>query len=326
MVGPPGSPIVGPPGSTLIATDRGDIGVRIDRVVLRHLERMPGLTRNRIQRLIDVGAVQVNGRVITRASARIAAKDVIAITLPERKPRQAPAAEDLPLDIRYEDDDLLIVNKPPGQVSHPAFRNTSGTLLNALLAHARGDWTPALVSRLDKDTSGLVLVAKHKVIHVSLQRLANSHQIEKDYLAVVQGKPPARGTIDLALDRDPWDERRVTVRDRGGVPSVTKFERLQYAAIGPERFLSLVRCRLVTGRMHQIRVHLAAKGWPIVGDATYGVKFAGIDRQALHAWRLGFTHPRTGARVEVTAPPPPDIASLLLRFDASQIREHRPQR
>lgn len=321
MLGPPEST-----GPTLIATDRGDIGVRIDRVVSRHLGQIPGLTRNRIQRLIDVGAVQVNGRVITRASARIAANDVIAITLPERKRRQAPAAEDLPLDIRYEDDDVLIVNKPPGQVSHPAFRNTSGTLLNAVLAHAREGWTPALVSRLDKGTSGLVLVAKSKSMHAALQRCAHANAIEKDYLALVQGKPPSRGTIDLALDRDPWDTRRVTVRDRGGVPSVTRFERLRYVVIGPDRFLSLLRCRLVTGRMHQIRVHLAARGWPIVGDTTYGVKFAGIERQALHAWRLAFVHPTTGARVDVTAPPPPDMASLLERFDARQIGEDGPER
>jgi 23S rRNA pseudouridine1911/1915/1917 synthase len=309
-----------------VVPDRGDVGVRIDRVLLRHLGHIPGITRNRLQRLIDVGQVHVNGQPIARASARVAAADVIAIQLPDRKPRTPPQPESLPLDIRYEDDHIVVVNKPPGQVAHPAFRHSSGTLLNALLAHASGAWMPALVGRLDKGTSGLVLVAKSKPVQASLQRLSNANAIEKDYLAVVQGKPPGRGLIDLALDRDPWDARRVTVRDRGGVPSVTKFERLRSVKIGPDRWLSLVRCRLVTGRMHQIRVHLAAKGWPIVGDATYGVTFAGMDRQALHAARLAFVHPASAARIEVTAPPPADMADLLGRFDVSETGQHRPER
>jgi 23S rRNA pseudouridine1911/1915/1917 synthase len=242
------------------------------------------------------------------------------VVLPERKPRRAPVAESLPLDIRYEDTDLLIVNKPPGQVSHPVFRHSSGTLLNALMAYADGAYTPSLASRLDKGTSGLVLVAKHKGIHTALQRLSDNNGIEKEYLAIVAGKPPGRGTIDLALDRDPWDTRRVTVRDRGGMPSITRFVRIRHVAVGPDRHLSLVRCRLITGRMHQIRVHLAAKGWPIVGDATYGVTMTGLDRQALHAWRLAFSHPTSGDHVEVTAPPPPDMAAVLDRFDAREIR------
>jgi 23S rRNA pseudouridine1911/1915/1917 synthase len=309
-----------------VAIDRGDVGVRIDLVLLRHLSHIPGVTRNRLQRLIDRGAVLVNGRAITRASSRLAASDVVAIELPDRKPRATPVAEDLPLDVRYEDDELLVVNKPAGQVSHPAIRHSSGTLLNALLAHANGVWTPALVSRLDKGTSGLVIVAKNARMHAALQRLSQAHGIDKDYLAVVQGKPPVRGTIDLALDRDPWDRRRVTVRDRGGVPSITRFERLRYVVTGPATFLSLVQCRLVTGRMHQIRVHLAAKGWPIVGDPTYGVRYAGVDRQALHAWRISFAHPVTGMRIEISAPPPEDMARVLDRFDAREVGQHRPER
>ncbi|HUE86657.1 MAG TPA: RluA family pseudouridine synthase [Vicinamibacterales bacterium] len=303
-----------------VVPDRGDVGVRIDRVLLRHLGHIPGITRNRLQRLIALGAVTVNGRPVSRSSARIASADAISVTLPERKPRAAPVAEDLPLDIRHEDDDLLVVDKPAGQVSHPAFRHSSGTLLNALMAYANGAWAPSLVSRLDKGTSGLVLVAKQKPMHAALQRLSHDNAIDKEYLAIVAGKPPARGTIDLALDRDPWDARRVTVRDRGGVPSITTFARVRSVAVGPDRQLSLVRCRLVTGRMHQIRVHLAAKGWPIVGDATYGVRIPGLERQALHAWRLAFTHPSTGNRVDVTAPPPADMAALLARFDAGEIR------
>ena len=304
-----------------VAIDRGDVGVRIDRVLRRHLSGLPGVTRNRLQRLIDGGFVTVNGDTISRAAARVRQDDVICVSLPARKPRTPVAAEDLPLDVRYEDDLLLVVNKPAGQVAHPALGNPSGTLLNALAGYARGRWSPALVSRLDKGTSGVVLVAKNKATHAALQRLSNDDAIAKEYLAVVSGKPPARGTIDLALDRDPWDRRRVTVRDRGGVPSVTRFQRLKWVALAPDRFLSLLRCRLVTGRMHQIRVHLAAKGWPILGDAAYGVTFAGIDRQALHASRLTFVHPDRGSEVDVSAPPPADIAGLLRLFDAREIAE-----
>jgi 23S rRNA pseudouridine1911/1915/1917 synthase len=309
-----------------IKVDRGDVGVRIDRVLQRHLSHLPGVTRNRLQRLIEAGSVLLNGRPVSRASARVTSGDAIQIDLPERRPRTPPAAEALPLSIIYEDDHLLLVNKPAGQVSHPAFRNPGGTLLNAVLAHAAGSWTPSLVSRLDKGTSGLVLVAKRTSTHAALQRLSNALGIEKDYLAVVIGKPPARGTIDLALDRDPWDRRRVTVRDRGGVNAVTRFERIRTVTVQTGEYRSLVRCRLVTGRTHQIRVHLAAKGWPIAGDATYGKKVAGIDRQALHAWRLAFTHPSTGVRVDVTAPVPADMEGLLRLFNTSEIGEHGAER
>ena len=309
-----------------IKVDRGDVGVRIDLVLQRHLSHLPGVTRNRLQRIIDHGLVHINGRPVSRASARVAPADTIEIDLPERRARTAPVAESLPLDVVHEDEHLLIVNKPAGQVSHPAFRNPSGTLLNAILAHASGGWTPALVSRLDKGTSGLVLVAKHKSVHAALQRLSNSHGIDKDYLAIVFGKPPARGTIDLGLDRDPWDRRRVTVRDRGGVNAVTQFERVRAVASGADAFMSLVRCRLVTGRMHQIRVHLSAKGWPIAGDATYGRKVAGMTRQALHAWRVAFTHPASGVRVDATAPVPADMERLLMLFSTGQIGEHSPER
>jgi 23S rRNA pseudouridine1911/1915/1917 synthase len=299
----------------VVEIDRGDVGVRVDRVLLRHLSHIPGVTRNRLQRLIDAHAVTINGRAVTRASTRVHPADALVVELPERKPRQAARGEELPIDVRYEDDDLLIVNKPPGQVSHPAFRNSSGTLLNALIAYARGRWLPALVSRLDKDTSGLVLVAKTRAIQTALQRLSSDNAIDKEYLAIVAGKPPAAGLIDLAIDRDPWDARRVTVRDRGGVPSVTRFKRLRAVAIASDRYLSLVRCRLITGRTHQIRVHLAARGWPVVGDAAYGVRHPDIKRQALHAWRLAFRHPVSEVAIDVTAPPPEDMAALLRAFE-----------
>ena len=278
-------------------------------MLLRHLRDVRGLSRNKIQKLIEVGAVRINDKPAPRISWRVAAGDALTIDLPDAPARQRPKAEALPIDILYEDDDLLVVNKPAGQVAHPAFKNSSGTLLNALLSYANGNWTPALVNRLDKDTSGLVLVAKSSTIQTALQRAMNKNEVEKDYLAVVRGKPtPAKGTIDLALDRDPWDRRRVMVRDRGGQQSVTRYERIATARDGT---LSVVRCRLITGRTHQIRVHLAAKGWPILGDGTYGTKDARIDRQALHAWRLAFAHPDTRQRIALIAPVPEDISSLV---------------
>ena len=310
-----------------IKPDRGDIGIRLDRVLLRHLAHIPGVTRNRLQRLVASGSVQINGRVVARAASRVAAGDSIRVELPETRRRVRPAAEKLPLFVLYEDDWLLIVNKPAGQVAHPAFRNTTGTLLNALLSHAAGKWTPSLVNRLDKDTSGVVLVAKAGEVQTALQRLGDRNQIEKDYLAIVTGRPPVKGTIDVALDRDPWDRRRVTVRDRGGVPSVTRFARVRSVETAPDQPVSLLKCRLVTGRMHQIRVHLAAKGWPIVGDATYGGPQFGRPRfdtpptrQALHAWRLAFTHPVSADRIDVTAPIPADMQQLLSVFHLREIQ------
>jgi 23S rRNA pseudouridine1911/1915/1917 synthase len=294
-----------------IALDRGDVGTRVDRVLLRHLRDVPGISRNKIQQLIAGGSVLINSRPAPRTSRRLAAGDALTIDLPEPRPRAVPAPEPLPLEIVFEDDHLLIVNKPAGMVVHPAFRNASGTLFNALLYYARGwpaDARPGLLQRLDKHTSGLVIVSKRRSVHVALQRAMNANRVEKDYLAIVIGRPsPAKGTIDLALDRDPWDRRRVMVHDRGQ-PSVTRYQRL---AVSPSEGLSLVQCRLITGRTHQIRVHLAAKGWPILGDAVYGGPDPRLARQALHAWRVAFDHPVTRERVSVSAPLPPEMNALL---------------
>ena len=291
-----------------VSIDRGDHGVRLDRVLLRHLSDEKGASRNRIQKWIDAGDVLLNGAAPPRAAWRVQAGDDIRVRVANIPQRSKPKAEAIAIEVLYEDDDLLAVNKPPGLVVHPSFGNTSGTLMNGLLARAQS-WpagsTPALLGRLDKNTSGLILVTKRSAIYTALQRAMAANRIEKDYLAIVQGKPsPPRGTIDLALDRDPWDRRRVTVTDRGGQPSVTKYERVAATATH-----AIVRCRLITGRTHQIRVHLAAKGWPIVGDATYG-KAAGFPRQALHAWRLRFKHPRTGKEMSLEAPLPADMRAL----------------
>lgn len=300
-----------------ITLDRGDVGVRIDRVLLRHLRDQKGVSRNRIQRWIDEGGVLVNGRSAARASWRVQAGDELRVRVSAIPVRAKPKPEDIPIEVLYEDDDLLAVNKPAGMVVHPSFRNTTGTLMNGLLARAQS-WppgcSPALLGRLDKLTSGLVLVTKRPAIHAQLQRAMAANRIDKEYLAIVHGKPPLKGTIDLALDRDPWDERRVTVTDRGGQPSVTKYERLATAT-----GYAAVRCRLITGRTHQIRVHLAAKGWPIVGDAVYGnirlkpdTTGFGITftRQALHAWRISLRHPKTQQLLSLEAPLPDDMRGL----------------
>jgi len=294
----------------VIGLDRGDHGVRVDRVLLRHMRDAKGVSRNRIQKWIDAGDVLINGGAPPRAAWRVQAGDELRVRVADLPKRESPRAEAIELDILYEDDDLLAVNKPPGLVVHPSFKHASGTLMNGLLDRARtwpGGSTPALLGRLDKLTSGLIIVTKRTQIYSSLQRAMAARRVDKDYLAIVRGKPsPARGTIDLALDRDPWDRRRVTVTDRGGQPSVTRYERLSTA-----NGFSMIRCRLITGRTHQIRVHLSAKGWPIVGDATYGSsgepKFP---RQALHSWKIAFRHPRTGKEIAIEAPLPGDMREL----------------
>lgn len=291
-----------------ILLDRGDHGVRVDRVLLRHLRDGKGVSRNRIQKWIDGGDVLVNGAPPARPAWRVQAGDELRVRVRTIPVRARPAPESLHLEVLYEDGDLIAINKPAGLVVHPSYRNTTGTLMNGVLALAQawpGGSTPALLGRLDKLTSGVVLVTKRPAVHASLQRAMAANRIDKEYLAIVCGKPsPLRGTIDLALDRDPWDRRRVTVTDRGGQPSVTKYERL--ATTG---HFSTVRCRLITGRTHQIRVHLAAKGWPIVGDATYG-KPSPFPRQALHAWRLTFRQPTTGRELSIEAPVPSDMRGL----------------
>ena len=314
----------------ILTADRGDAGLRLDLVLRRHLTGVDRATRTRVQVWIEDGRVSVNGTPVRRVATRAALGDVVAVTLPESSnPSLHPvmAAEDLPLEVLFEDDRLLAIDKPAGVVVHPTYRNTEGTLMNALLWRARG-WPaterPSLVGRLDKLTSGIVIVAKTAAIHSALQRELSSGRSEKDYLAVVYGRVnEARGEIDLRLGRDRGDRRRVIASATSGAASLTRFERLGRAA-APRAGLSLLRCRLATGRTHQIRVHLAARGWPLVGDPVYGEpRWAQVvdptlaavlrtfPRQALHAWRVAFTHPITGERLLLEAPVPQDLAGLL---------------
>jgi 23S rRNA pseudouridine1911/1915/1917 synthase len=244
-------------------------------------------------------------------------------------------AEDVRLDVLYEDDHLVALDKPAGLVAHPTYWNMKGTLMNALLWYARG-WPatqrPSLVGRLDKLTSGIVIVAKTARMHAALQRALTAGRGEKDYLAVVYGRVNvARGTIDLRLGRDRHDRRRIVASAEVGAPSRTHFERLARVA-APRAGLSLLRCRLVTGRTHQIRVHLAARGWPLVGDPTYGkarwpqvvdpalaAALRAFPRQALHAWRVALTHPITGEGLILEARVPRDLDALLMRSGLSTV-------
>jgi 23S rRNA pseudouridine1911/1915/1917 synthase len=207
--------------------------------------------------------------------------------------------------ILYEDEDLVIVDKPAGVVVHPTYKNPRGTLLDALPAGSR------IAGRLDRPTSGLVVVAKTADAHARLQRTLASPDSEKRYLALVHGVTDAVGTIELPLASDPADRRR-RIAAIAGAPSTTDFERIDTGALDGAA-VSLLRCGLLTGRRHQIRVHLAARGWPIVGDATYGTPLAGFPRIALHAWRLTFVHPRTGDRLIVECAPPRELDELLSR-------------
>ncbi len=307
--------------------DRGDAAHRLDHAAARHLAGPFSLSRAELQRLVAQGRVSVNGAPATRPAQRLQAGDVVQVDTPRPPRRPAPSPEALPLSILYEDTAIVVLVKPAGMVVHPSSAHRAGTLLNALLWHAGRDpgeaaaWQPRLVQRLDQHTSGLLVVAKSPEVHTALQ--GERSRFVKEYLTIVWGRPvPARGEIAHRLGRDPLDRRRVTVSD-GGAAALTRYQVLDRSR-GNARGLSLLRCELVTGRTHQLRVHLAAQGWSIVGDPAYGqpprarlVDVAvdraarGFPRQALHAWRLAFAHPRSGRRLHFEAPLPPDLAALM---------------
>jgi 23S rRNA pseudouridine1911/1915/1917 synthase len=318
-----------------LTADRGDAGLRVDLVLRRHLTDVRAATRTRVQSWIEAGLVSVNGVIVSRASARAAYGDAISVTLPAPRADVSSSAdpdngtEGAALDVIHEDDQLLAVNKPPGIVVHPTYKNAAGTLMSALRWYGRrwpSGQRPSLVGRLDKLTSGVLVVAKTAAAHAALQRELSSSRSDKEYLAVVYGRVnAARGVIDFPLGFDGNDRRRMVASRATGLPSVTIFERIARGG-----GLSLLRCRLVTGRRHQIRVHLAARGWPIVGDPVYLTSAANgtprwsripdpaladvvrmFPRQALHAHRIGLTHPITGERLSLQAPLAGDIKKLL---------------
>src|SRR4051812_12146950 len=318
-----------------IRTDRGDDRVRIDRVLQRHLADRSDITRARIQGWIGEGLVRVNGVPATKPASRVMLGDEIEGVLPPPPERRAGGAQEMPLSVLYEDEHLLALDKPPGIVVHPAPGHREGTLINALTWRAR-DWgegqSPGLVNRLDRGTSGVLLVAKTPAIHASLARHLRRRDAGKEYLAVVYGTTPFdQGRIERKILRDPQDRKRMITSKSEGRDSVTLYERLAEGS-----GLTLLRCRLLTGRTHQIRVHLRSQGWPIVGDPVYGEpRWRGIaesglaalcrdfPRQALHAFRLSFVHPATGVPVEIAAPVPEDLAALLAAAELTDRRAGR---
>ena len=292
--------------------DRGDAHRRLDQVLVRRVTAIARMSRSVAQQWIASGVVLLDGQVARRPAARVREGAPIVIAVPPTAARRAtPAAEAGDLQVLYEDDTLIAIDKPAGIVVHPSYKQLSGTLLNAVLWRIRDreDARPGILTRLDKDTSGLVVVALRPDAHATMQRDGVAGAIRKEYLAIVEGTPrPRAGTIREPLGRDPSDRRRVIVTP-GGAHSETRYEVLESKTRG-HREMSRLRCELVTGRTHQIRVHLSSRGWPIIGDSVYGTRDDAIGRQALHAWRITLPHPISRQQLTIEAPTPPDMDRL----------------
>ncbi len=307
--------------SKVITGQLEQTGVRLDKA----LAEASGLSRERVKALMADDAVLVSGQLVTSASAKLAQPGDFSITVPPPV-EIAAKAQDIPLDIVFEDDDLIVVNKPAGMVVHPAAGNYENTLVNALLHHCAGQLSgiggaarPGIVHRIDKDTSGLLVVAKSDAAHTGLAKQFADHSIQRRYLAVCVGRPnPPRGTISTRIGRSATDRKKMAVLQehaKRGKHAVTHYE-TRRALNG----CSLIQCRLETGRTHQIRVHCASIGHPLLGDQTYGrtptkmrqlLKDLRFARQALHAAELGFTHPVTGELHQFQAELPHDLQELI---------------
>jgi 23S rRNA pseudouridine1911/1915/1917 synthase len=312
----------------------GDEGsVRLDRVLA---VRCPALSRSRLKALILAGSVTVKTVPIRDPAYHVARGDTITIDVPEAAPAE-PMGEDIALDIAYEDDDIIVIDKPRGLVVHPAAGHETGTLVNALIAHCGASLSgiggvrrPGIVHRLDKDTTGLMVVAKNDQAHQSLTAQFADHgrtgEMRRGYLAFAWGVPNrARGTIDAPIDRHPYAREKMAVRD-GGREAITHWEvREAFGGRDGKPVASLLACQLETGRTHQIRVHLAHIGHPLMGDSVYGPHFktkathlapksraalAALDRQALHAYLLVLQHPQTGEILHWESPLPEDLLLL----------------
>jgi 23S rRNA pseudouridine1911/1915/1917 synthase len=289
------------------------------------LAEATGLSRARVQGLIDEGRVDVAGKTATSASMKVAEGTTFRIIISAAMPAEA-APEDLALTIAYEDQHLIVVDKAAGMVVHPAVGNITGTLVNALLHHCRGNLSgingvarPGIVHRIDKDTSGLLVVAKSDAAHEGLAVQFAAHTVHRRYIAVTAGHPsPSEGTIDARVGRSDADRKKMTVLPNNssrGKTAITHYkvvERLDDAAV--------IECRLETGRTHQVRVHCASIGHPLLGDPAYGrtpkqlrplLERLGFERQALHAAELGFVHPITGENIRFSSDLPPDMAELI---------------
>ncbi|WP_367359321.1 RluA family pseudouridine synthase [Syntrophus buswellii] len=306
-----------------------DSGLRLDVFLVR---QRPDLSRARLKRLIDDGRVAVCGAKAVRASRKLRAGDEVTLEEPQAEPLEL-LPEDIPLSILYEDHDLLVLDKPAGLVVHPAAGHAEGTLVHALLHHCRdlpgigGVLRPGIVHRLDRDTSGVLVVAKTDAAHSGLASQFKNRQVQKTYVALVYGNPGEnQGTIDLPVGRHPVERKKMSTKSRRGKRAVTSWEITERFGVA-----ALLKVAIETGRTHQIRVHLAATGHPVVGDPVYGStkrisaitdpvvrsRLKGMNRQALHAARLSFVHPVGGEQMEFEAPLPGDMAELC-RF----LREH----
>ncbi|RJO62681.1 MAG: RluA family pseudouridine synthase [Dehalococcoidia bacterium] len=288
----------------------GSADVRLDLFIVQQL---PELSRSFIQKLIEDGHVTLN-RKPARPGLKLKKGDEVCITIPPPEPSEL-LAEDIPLSIIYEDDDLLVVDKPAGMTTHPAPGNPAHTLVNAVLSHlpdlpeSDNPARPGIVHRLDKDTSGLILIAKTRGALANLSAQFKSREVKKAYVALVKGKvTPQKGIIDAPIGRDRAHRQKMAITDSG------RPARTAYTALKVYDGYTLVEARPETGRTHQIRVHFASVGHPIVGDATYGSKSDLVVRQFLHAQRLSFKLPSTGKSVEFTSPLPPDLKSALDRL------------
>ena len=292
--------------------------MRLDR---RILELYPDFSRSRIEGLIKAGFVSVNGNVAAKAGQGVSEADAIEVTIPPPVPA-VPEPEDIPIDVVFEDDDLIVVNKPPGLVVHPAPGHFTGTLVNALLHHCPdlagigGVARPGIVHRLDQDTSGLIVVAKSQAAMDGLVKVFAGHRdIEKTYLAVCHGRPRLlAGRIENMIGRHPVDRKRMAIVEKGGKLAITNWKVLEGCTSAAT---SLVECRIETGRTHQIRVHMASLGCPVIGDKTYGrpaldKRLSPVPaRQMLHAWRLKLVHPVTRRPLSLEAPMPADIRQYI---------------
>ena len=296
-----------------------EAGERLDKVLSLHVDSR---SRTFLNRLVREGCVSVNGETALKPGIPVAEDDVIEVELPEETLPESAEPADIPLDILYEDDDLMVINKPKGMVVHPAAGHKNDTLVNAVLFHAGdslsgigGVLRPGIVHRIDKDTTGALLVCKNDAAHLSLSAQLKAHSIERVYTAIVYGLIAADdGTVDKPIARSTRDRKKMTVALPGkGKRAVTHYHvEERYQRDG----LTLITCRLETGRTHQIRVHMASIGHPVLGDQVYGPAKNPyhLEGQTLHAMVLGFRHPRTGEYMEFTAPLPAYFSKLLETF------------
>ncbi len=297
---------------TYIAEPDNGAGERIDKFLS---DNMADVTRSRIKKLILDGNLRVGDTVVTKANYKLKPGDKLTVTIPEADDAEI-IAEDIPLEIVYEDSDMLVVNKPQGMVVHPAAGNYSGTLVNALLwrcgdslSGINGEKRPGILHRIDKDTSGLLLVAKNDKAHQFLSEQIKEHSLTRAYKALVHGNIKSdKGRIDAPIGRHPSDRKKMTITYHNSREAVTNYNVL-------ERFgkYTFVECILETGRTHQIRVHMSKNGHPIVGDKTYGVKKEefNLKGQLLHAYKVGFIHPTSHEYMEFTSDLPEYYASVL---------------